>query len=213
MRTIDLDSWPRRAHFETYRQFDYPHFNITSTIDVERMLPIALEHSSSLTVAITYLLSRTANQIENFRWRIRGDDVVEHEIVHPSITILTPDDLFSFCTMEYVPEYSNFATSAAETITHVRENPTLEGGPQQDDLLYMTSIPWIPFTSFLHPIHMHPVDSIPRFAWGRIHAVEGRKQMPLSVQGHHALMDGLHVGLFFKRMQENYDTAEDLLNT
>jgi chloramphenicol O-acetyltransferase type A len=213
MKKINLDTWLRRKHFEAYRQLDYPHFNMTATVDVERMLPIAREHSTSLTVVITYLLTLTANQIENFRWRIRGDKIVEHEVVHPSITILTPDNLFSFCTMEYIPEFSIFATSAEEAIKVVRENPTLEDETSKDELLYMTSIPWVSFTSFIHPLHFHPVDSIPRFSWGKIYDVEGCSKMPLAVQGHHALMDGLHVGQYFEKMQENCDNADVVLSS
>lgn len=213
MRSIDLDSWPRRAHYETFRNIDYPHFNITSTIDVEQLLPISRGHDASLTIAITYLLAYTANQIENFRWRIRGNQVIEHELVHPSITILAADDLFSFCTMEYVPGFSKFADGAVASIAHMRENPSLQDKYNQDELLFMTSIPWIPFTSFMHPIHLHPVDSIPRFAWGKIHKIEGRQKLPLSVQGHHALLDGLHVGRYFENMQNNCDNSEALLNT
>lgn len=212
MKTVDLANWPRQKHFETYRSFDYPHFNMTATIDVERMYPIAREHSASLTIAITYLLSRTANQIVNFRWRIRGDDVVEHEVVHPSITILTPGDLFSFCTMEYQTDFSAFAEAAARMIETVRQDPTLEDEPQEDDLLYMTSIPWVSFTSFMHPAHFSPVDSVPRIAWGKIFQMEGRRVMPVSVQGHHALMDGLHVGRYFGALQQHCDEAETLLN-
>ncbi len=212
MKNIALDSWPRRAQFETYRHLDYPHFNMTANVDVQNLLPAARAHSASLTIVITYLLTRTANQIENFRWRIRGDTVVEHAVVHPSITILTPDNLFSYCTMAYQDDFAAFAGAAAELIAAVQENPTLEDDGDQDDLLFMTSIPWVSFTSFMHPAHFHPVDSVPRIAWGKIHQVEGRSVMPLSVQGHHALMDGLHVGWYFQKMQEHCDRAEDLLN-
>jgi len=211
MRSIDLDTWPRKEHFELYRRFDYPHFNVTATIDVDQMLTFADGQRASLTIVITYLLARTANQITDFRLRIHDQAVIEHEIVHPSITILTPDELFSFCTIEYSPEFSEFAAVAQERITHVREHPTLKDNPGQDNLLFMTSIPWIPFTSFMHPIHMHPIDSVPRFAWGKIHAVEGRQVMPLSVQAHHALMDGLHVARYFEKLQENCDTVATLL--
>ncbi len=212
MKNIALDSWPRRAQFETYRHLDYPHFNMTANVDVQNLLPAGRAHSASLTIVITYLLTRTANQIENFRWRIRGDTVVEHAVVHPSITILTPDNLFSYCTMAYQDDFAAFAGAAAKLIAAVQENPTLEDDGDQDDLLFMTSIPWVSFTSFMHPAHFHPVDSVPRIAWGKIHQVEGRSVMPLSVQGHHALMDGLHVGWYFQKMQEHCDRAEDLLN-
>ncbi len=212
MKSINLDSWPRREQFETFRHFDYPHFNVTATVDVERMLPVAREHPATLTVIITYLLAQTANHFPNFRWRIRGDEVIEHEVVHPSITILTKDELFSFCTINYSPDFPTFAALAQSQIAHVKEHPTLDDKPYQDDLLYMTSIPWISFTSFMHPIHMNPVDSIPRIAWGKIHPMEGRHRLPLSVQGHHALMDGLHVGQYFQHLQESCDNLSPLLN-
>jgi chloramphenicol O-acetyltransferase type A len=211
MRTIDLDSWPRREHYEIYRRFDYPHFNVTAEIGVDALLSVPRRQNASLTIVITYLLARTANLLADFRIRIRGEEVIEHERVHPSITILTPNDLFSFCTIKYLPDFMEFAALANERIAHVREQPTLEDGPGQDDLLFMTSIPWLSFTSFMHPIHMHPADSIPRMAWGKIHLVGGRQMMPLSVQVHHALMDGLHVARFFEAMQENCDAAESFM--
>jgi chloramphenicol O-acetyltransferase type A len=72
----------------------------------------------------------------------------------------------------------------------------------------MTSIPWVSFTGFVHPIHMHPVDSVPRFSWGKYFTDDDRIKMPLSVQGHHALMDGFHVGRYFQQVQKYLDTLE-----
>jgi chloramphenicol O-acetyltransferase type A len=35
--------------------------------------------------------------------------------------------------------------------------------------------------------------------------------MPLSVQGHHGLMDGLHAGRYFARVQELLDRPEEFV--
>ena len=43
---------------------------------------------------------------------------------------------------------------------------------------------------------------MPRFAWGKFFEEGGSLKMPLAVQVHHALMDGVHVGKFYARMQE-----------
>jgi len=83
--------------------------------------------------------------------------------------------------------------------------------PGQDDLLFMTSLPWVSFTSMQHPIHMHPVDSVPRIAWGKFLQREGRTCMPVAVQVHHALMDGLHVGRYYQRVQELLEQQEEFL--
>jgi len=172
-----------------------------ANVDLTAFYPVVKQRGISFTVATVYVLARAANAIPEFRYRIRAGEVVEHEIVHPAATILTDDDLFSFCTFDYIEDFSLFAARAAAQIAYVQEHPTLEGEPGQDDLLYMTAIPWVSFTSFMHPLQLHPADSVPRFAWGKFFEEAKFLKMPLSVQGHHALMDGIHMGRFYAEVQ------------
>jgi chloramphenicol O-acetyltransferase type A len=204
MRQIDMQTWPRREHFKAFNAFDYPHFNLCANVDLTAFYPFIKQRSISINLAIVYLLARAANAIPEFRYRIRPGEVVEHEIVHPSTTILTKEDLFSFCTIEYIEDFSSFAVRAAEQIAYLQDHPTVGDKPGQDDLLYMTAIPWVSFTSFMHPLHLHPADSVPRFAWGKFFEEGEFLKMPLSVQGHHALMDGLHVGKLFAEVQDYF---------
>jgi chloramphenicol O-acetyltransferase type A len=211
MKQIDLQTWPRRKHFEVYSAFDYPHFNLCANVDVTALVPAVKQRGISFTTVIVYVLARVANEMPEFRLRIRGRQVVEHEQVHPSPTILAEGDLFSFCTIFYTPSFPDFAARAAEMIARIQANPVLEDEPGQDDLLFMTGIPWVSFTSFMHPIHMSPADSVPRLAWGKFFEQAGCLKMPLSVQVHHALMDGIHVGRYYERVQSYLDAGADLL--
>jgi chloramphenicol O-acetyltransferase type A len=173
-----------------------------ANVDLTTFYRAVKQRGYSITTAIVYVLSRAANAIPEFRHRIRGGGVVEHDVVHPSITVLTDDELFTFCTLDYVEDFAEFAARAAEAIAYVQEHPTLEDEPGRDDMLFMTAIPWVSFTSFMHPLHLHPPDSIPRFAWGKFVEDDDSLEMPLGVQGHHALMDGIHVGKFYAEVQE-----------
>lgn len=205
MRQIDIQTWARREHFNRYSTIDYPHFNMCANVDLSAFNSTLKQQGVSFTVALVYVITRAANAVPEFRQRIRPGMVVEHEIVHPSMTILVEGDLFSFCSMNYTEDFSAFEANAAEAIARVKENPTLEEDPGQDNLLFMTAIPWVSFTSFMHPIHLHPIDSVPRFAWGKYFEEGDRLKMPLSVQGHHALMDGLHMGRYYAHVQELLD--------
>ena len=202
MRHIDMQTWSRREHFGFFSTFDYPHFSMCANVDLTTFYPVVKQRGFSFTMAIVYALSRAANAIPEFRYRIRAGNVVEHEIVHPAITILTDEDLFSFCTFDYVEDFSGFAAKAAERMAYMKAHPVVENEPGQDDLLYMTVIPWVSFTSFMHPLQLHPADSVPRFAWGKFFEDGAFLKMPLSVQGHHALMDGLHIGKFYADVQD-----------
>ena len=204
MRHINLETWSRREHFRVFNAWDYPHFSMCANIDLTAFYPVVKQRGISFTVAIVYILTRAANAIPEFRYRIRAEEVVEHEIVHPSTTILTNDDLFSFCAIDYTEDFELFAARATKQIALARAHPTIKDDPGQDDRLYMTAIPWVSFTSFMHPLNMYPVDSVPRFAWGKFFEDGKFLKMPLSVQAHHALMDGLHMGRFYTRVQDYF---------
>lgn len=205
MKKIPLEGWPRKEHYQFFRDYDYPYFSLCADMDVSVFVPMVKEHKTSFTAAMMYLVARVANGIPQFRQRIREEGPIEHPVVHPSATILSRDDLFTFCTVRYQPEFNEFIHKAEKEIALVKEQPGLEERIQNDSMLYMTSIPWVSFTSFHHPLKLQPADSVPRFAWGKYRQERDAVVMPLSVQGHHALMDGLHVGLFYREFQELLD--------
>ena len=202
MRPIDMQTWPRREHFRLFSTFDHPHFGMCANVDVTLFFPFIKQHRYSLTVAVAYLIARAANAIPEFRYRIRAGQVVEHEIVNPSFTILVNEDLFSFCSVDYVEDFPEFSKRAAANIAYVRAHPNLDKDTDKDNVLYMSPIPWVSFTSFAHPMQLHPADSVPRFAWGKIFEEGKFLKMPLAAQGHHAVMDGIHVGRFYEIVQD-----------
>ncbi len=202
MRFIDMQTWSRRDHFKFYSIVDHPHFSMCANVDVTAFQPFVKRNGYSLTVAMVYVIARASNAIPEFRQRIRGDQVVEHEIVNPGFTILTDKDHFSFCDVEYAEDFSGFAARAEKNIADVKAHPNLDVDTEKDDVLYMTSIPWVSFTSFIHPMQLHPGDSVPRFAWGKSFNESGTLKMPLGVQGHHAVMDGIHMGRFYEKVQD-----------
>lgn len=211
MQTIDITSWPRQEQFWLLKSFDYPHFSMCANVNITHLHQYIKLHGFSINIAIIYMITRAANSIPEFRYRIRGDQVVEHPVIHPSSTILTRGDLFSFCTFEFFKDFPTFESKSNQRIAHIKDHPNLSNEPNRDDLFYMTAIPWVSFTAFMHPLDMFPVDSIPRFAWGKFFQEDGEMKMPLSVQGHHALMDGIHMGLFYEKIQSYLDISERIL--
>lgn len=201
MREIDLATWQRRRHFEFFRSFDHPHFSLCANVDITVFHQVVRDLGVSFTAAFVYAVARSANAVPEFRQRIRAGKVIEHERVRPSVTILGEDDLFSFCTIPFCESFAQFVDQATALMAHVREHPVLENEPGHDDLLYMTALPWVTFTSFAHPMQLHPADSIPRFAWGKYYREGHCLKIPLSVQGHHALMDGIHMARFYAGME------------
>ena len=60
----------------------------------------------------------------------------------------------------------------------------------------------------MHPIPLNPADSVPRIAWGKFFEEGELLTMPLGVQAHHALVDGIHVGKFYAQVQGYLDQPQ-----
>lgn len=211
MRIIDKQHWIRRDHFEFFNNFNHPHFNMCADVDITRFHAYSKKQGVSSSVALLYVISRAANAIPEFRYRMLDGNVVEYDTVSPSFTILVDNDLFGFCLIDYDPEFTTFAAGAASAIAKAKDNPSLKDPPNRLDLLYLTAIPWVSFTSFSHPMRLHPSDYIPRFAWGKYYPVGDNLKLPLSVQGHHAFMDGIHIGRYYAVIQEYLDDPSTIL--
>ncbi len=211
LRWIDLERWPRREAFELFRAFGFPYFNLTADVDVGLFREAVRARGASFTVALVYVLARAANEVSEFRQRKRGEGVIEHAAVHPSITVLADDGTFRFVTLRYEEAFGHFAADAKLRIERARRAESLWSEPDRDDLLFMTAIPWVAFTGMIHPVPLDSPDSVPRIAWGKYRDVGGRLAMPLNVQAHHALVDGIHIGRFFEKVEQSLAAPTETL--
>lgn len=197
---LDLEAWPRRATFDYYRSFDKPYFNVCTRLDVSRLkLAVADSGVGSIALANYFLAVRLVNEVAPFRYRLENGRVRIHARVHGSTTVLRDDESLGFARLEYASDFAAFAALATQAINTAR----LPGAPfepttDKTDVIHLTTLPWIHFSSFSHARNWGLEDSIPKFALGRIEAEGSRLWLPLSVEVHHALMDGLHVGRFIE---------------
>ena len=211
MRYLDIENWNRKAHYSYFKELDYPHFSICGNVDITEFIRFVKDNGSSFFIAFLYASVKVANNIEEFRYRIRQDKVVVHDRVSPSFTMMTSKEVFGFCITEFEDNYNEFYMSASREIEKAKDQVSIEDEPGRDDLLYITSVPWVSFTNITHPIQMRPVDSIPRISWGKYFEENGRVKLPLSVQAHHALLDGAHLGQYFMGLQEILDSPMNYL--
>lgn len=211
MKYIDIDNWPRKHIFEFFKGFDYPHFNLTTNLDITKIYYFSKEKNIPLSKFIIYLISKSLNDIPEFKQRLRGDKVIQHDVIHPSYTILNDNKLFNFCNTSFYDDLNKFIeeTIKIEEITK-KQTELLELG-SRDDLIYMTCIPWVSFTSVMHPVHKPQFDSVPRVAWGKYIFENDKTKLPISLQAHHCLVDGIHVGEFFNKLEEYFDSPEKII--
>jgi len=213
MKIINQTTWKRRSHFDFFNTYDYPQFNIQADVDATALLSLCKSRQLSFFQATVYLMTKAANEVPELRTRIRANnEVVEHDLVHPGFTIMNEDELFQFCTTTFHRDSRRFFEEAGRQIELTRQKKCLvEDEPERDDLLFMTCIPWVSFTSIQHPINLHRHQSIPNMAWGKLKSTAGRSILPVSLKAHHGLCDGLHAGRFFEQLQQAMDAPETVI--
>ena len=93
---LDLDAWPRRDVFHAFRHFDKPYVNVCVQLDVTKLVALCKLTNISSFIAYHYLTLHAANEVEEFHYRLRKDEVLIHPVVHGGTTMLLPNDTFSF---------------------------------------------------------------------------------------------------------------------
>jgi chloramphenicol O-acetyltransferase type A len=207
VRRIDPTEWPRATTYRHYRSMGSPHLGITADIDVTGLVQTCKQQKTSVFAAMMHVLIAAANTVPQLRQRIRveynGEVVVEHASVDPAFTVPVEGGLFNFATVPYCDDREAFAESVARVSESQRHNRELQPFEEvRDNLIYMSCLPWMHFTSMVHPVHTDGPDSVPRIAWGRYTKIGERTVIPVNIQVHHAVVDGSHLGAFFSALSD-----------
>jgi len=200
---LELESWSRRDLFEFFIGYDNPYFNICTRLEVTNLLALLRQHPSiSISLAYHYLALLVANETEPFHYRLKDGRVVVHEVINGGTTVLQPNQSFTFAYFQFEPDFEKFIAAATSSIRVAQSG----NGPFEPDAsentIHFTTVPWVSFTSFAHARNWGREDSVPKIAFGKFARENDRTFLPISVEVHHALMDGVHVGQYFARLEE-----------
>ena len=198
---LDLETWRRREHFLLFRGYEKPHFSITATVDVSACYEASRGEGASFTLAMLFAAMQAANAVEAFRLRLREDGVWCHDTIGIGCTVARPDRTFGFSYFAHETDFARFAAEGKNEMERARAGTTLSDEREADDAtLHATVLPWIRFTSFTNA--MRRGDSVPKLTFGKRYAEGGAWWVPVCVEVHHALVDGIDVGEFFEQLQD-----------
>lgn len=208
---IDLDSWPRKAIYDFFLAFEDPWFNLVAEVEVGPTKTWCKANGASFSLACWYAVLHAANEVEAFRMRLRDDKVWVHERVRVGATALKPDQCFTYVYFPDAPSFAEFVVLARAEMKERFAQEGLEPDSGDDDLLHCTVVPWVRFTGIKHARFGGTGDSVPKIALGKATAVGQDVKMPVSIEGHHALIDGIHSGAFFAALEAAFADPESLL--
>ena len=199
---IDIENWNRKEHFHFYSKFTEPFFGVTVKVDCSRAYAKAKEKQVSFFLYYLFRALKAANGTDNFKYRIIDNQVYEFEKVTASPTINMSNGTFGFAYMDYVENEDEFYQKALKEIETVQNTNSLLTAVSGENVIHFSAVPWLDFTSISHARNFSHTDSCPKISFGKMTETNGVKSMPVSIHGHHALMDGYHIGQFVEQFQK-----------
>lgn len=194
MEVVDLETWPRRAHFQFFSGLAFPFYNVTSTLDVTGFYPWVKERRLSFYHSLIYATMAVMNGLPDYLYKIRGEQVVKHDRLDPSFVVMDQSThLLKILTVPFGGTVEEFCARCARQEAEQREPFPPAESEARDDLVYISCLPWMSFTSLTNEMDTNPDDSIPRVTWGKFEEREGRLLLPYAVQLNHRLLDGWHL--------------------
>ena len=198
---INLETWPRVKQFHFFRTYKQPHYATTTRLDVTHLMARKADGLSPYRSCL-FAIGAGLHKVPELSMRFRGETVVAHDMITLSMTVPTDAGSFGYAYVPFVADFGTFESQAKILIEAVAAGDALDANSgERDDLAYLSCMPWLDYTSINNALP-GPDDCIPRITWGKIVERDGRWEMAMTLEVHHALVDGAQVGAYFVAVQD-----------
>ena len=203
-RYIDMQQYPRKAHFEYFQKMAFPYVGTTVNVDITDFMEELKRSGEPFYLSFLYRVMQAANSIEAFRQRIEEEQITEYTNCKASCVLLKEDETYCYCTFDGSISMEEFLLTGPEKMKKSKESSGIEEEEEVQSMFFISCVPWISYTSIVQAVPS-PADSNPRITWGKYFEQDGKKWIPVSVLVHHALADGLNIAHFYERLNKELE--------
>lgn len=207
MKKINFENWDRASQYHFFKDYDYPFFNVTAEIEVSKLYNYCKKNNLSFFLASLFFSQKALIEIENFGYRIIKDDVFLLDNLKIGTTILHKNKTFGFVYLDFIQDLKTFCEKSQSLIDKKIAGQNIEEYNSLDIIRYSV-LPWVSFKSVQNPRNRGVFDSIPLIIFGKYFEENEKLMMPISLEAHHALMDGYHVGQYFTNLEKLINNVE-----
>jgi len=210
-KTVNIEKWNRKEHFDAYRDAIKCGFSLTVKLDISAIIPFVKEQGFKFYPVMIYLLSKAVNQHPEFKMAMKDGDLIIWDSVNPVYTVLHQDtETFSALSVPYTDSFQDFIASYNAVLQRNENNRSFLPEKPPKNHFNISALPWIHFESFNLNIADFTDYFAPSFTFGKYQTEGNKILMPLAIQVHHAVCDGLHVAKLINTLQEFCTTIQTL---
>lgn len=204
---VDMEKYPRKAHFDYFRSLVYPYMGTTVNVDVTELADACKKSGHSFYLAFMHIAALAADGVEELRYRIKDGGIVCYESCCTSHVEALPNGTYCYCTLRHDMGWKNFFDYAERCRRLCRTDGSIEEDGDVNNYYFISALPWFSYTALIQPAACAD-ESNPRITWGKYERdYNGRLMMPLTVLAHHALADGMHLARFYANVESGMKKA------
>ena len=206
---VDVENWERKQNYEFFLSFQNPTISITSEVECGGAKARAKAAGQSFFLHYLYAVLRAVNEIPEFRYRIDSEKRV---VYFDTVDMLTPikvNDNGRFFTVRlpWQEDFEKFYAEAERIIGNIDPNgDPYEMEKSEDgellDIILLSATPDLYFTSLTCTQEHRHGSNYPLMNAGKAITKEGRLVMPIAMTIHHGFIDGHHLSLFYRKVEE-----------
>lgn len=197
-RPIDLAVWERAEQYKFFRTFERPHYATTVRMDVTALMENRKSKGLSPFRHTVWAVGVGLHAVPQLCVRFEGDQIIQFDQLILSSTVALDSGEYGYGYYPFDPDRARFDQDCARIMEEVRGKSGLNANDgSMHNIAYLSCLPWLDYTALDNALP-HADDCIPRTSWGKIVERDGRFDMAMTLQIHHALADGLHVAQFFE---------------
>lgn len=197
---LDMERFPRREHFAYFSSLAYPYVGVTVNVDISALLRKIRGEKLPFFLSVCYCVTRAANSVPELRQRIKDGGIMEFDQCVASHTVALEDGTFCYCQLENIPDLYEYIREGKRAQEAAKQQASIAEEPEEAlRKFFISTLPWLSQTALVQPTPF-PADSNPRITWGKYFYQEGKALLPVSIQCHHALVDGIHIAAFYQSL-------------
>lgn len=206
---IDLDQYIRRQHFEYFSSLQYPYVGVTNPVDVSELVRFCRAKGYSFYLTFLHAAALAADDVRELRQRIHGGGIVEYDECPTSHTELLENGTYCYCTLRHHLPLEEYIPYALEARRKSRQDGSIEEDDGAEGMYFVSTLPWLSYTALIQPA-AGGEESNPRITWGKFQEDHrGRLQLPVTLLAHHALVDGIHIAMFYQNLERRIGKITD----
>lgn len=208
MKFIDTETWNRKEHFNFFSKMASPYFGIVTEVDCTKAYSFAKQKGHSFFAYYLHKSMLAVNSVEELKYRLVDGKIALFDVIHAGATIAREDGTFGFIFVPFSEEFETFNRELQREIQDVHNTAglRLNNDDIKKNLIRHSTLSWTSFSALLHPTNFDQTESVPKITFGKFSIRDGKKFLPVSVEAHHGLVDGLHLSKYLTEFQKQLDS-------